>query len=80
MLAPELTRGNDQFRCGLLGCHELIQAGRFNWARVQVRAKERSAAFVALHTLAEGIPLLPTIEPLKMTEAPSGNNDRSGAA
>ena len=40
---------------------------------VQVRAKERRAAFVALYTLRAANPLDPTIEEDRMTEAPSAS-------
>jgi len=39
---------------------------------VHVRANERTAAFVALYTLLAGNPLLPTIDALRMIDAPSG--------
>ena len=41
---------------------------------VQVRAKERMAAFVALRMLSEGIPLLAAIDAVRMMDAPSGSN------
>jgi hypothetical protein len=44
---------------------------------VHVRANERTAAFVALYTLFMGSPLLPTMDPFRMMEAPSG---RRGSA
>jgi hypothetical protein len=54
---------------GLLGCHELIQAGRFNGAPGPGAREGAKCGFIALYTLVEGIPLLPTIEPAQ--------NDRS---
>src|ERR1700756_3332773 len=67
-------------------CEQIIQAGRVDGARadaltrirrclrsvVHVLAKERMDAFVALYTLFEERPLLPTTEALRMTDAPSG--------
>jgi hypothetical protein len=41
---------------------------------VQVRAKARTAALVALYTLLAGNPLLPTMDALRMIEAPSGSS------
>ncbi len=39
---------------------------------VHVRANDRTAAFVALYTLNASIPLMETIEALRMIDAPSG--------
>lgn len=77
-LAPLLT-------C-FVRCEQIIQAGRVDGARADRinsnsalleicgpgLAKERMDAFVALYTLFEERPLLPTTEALRMTDAPSG--------
>ena len=36
---------------------------------IQLRANERTAAFVALYTEKEGMPLIDAIEPFRMTDA-----------
>src|SRR5438046_5369541 len=41
---------------------------------VHVRANERTAAFVALYPLLDGTPLLPTIDALRMIDAPAGSS------
>jgi len=44
---------------------------RLRKSLVQVRANERTAAFVALYTLMAGKPLISAIDPVRMIDPPS---------
>src|SRR5436190_22509909 len=41
---------------------------------IQLRAKDRTAALLALYTEKDGKPLIEAIEPVRITEAPSANS------
>src|SRR5712692_4666435 len=56
------------------GLTALTRIRRSLRSAVQVRAKERMAAFVALRTLSEENPLLAAMDAVRMTDAPSESN------
>src|SRR4029077_13646254 len=68
-VSPRLSIAGVSIGPGLIAFTRIFRAFR---SAVQVRAKDRTAALVALYTLNDAIPLIETIEALRMIDAPSG--------